>query len=208
VQLPAPAAKGQRIVFYGDSITDGWRLNEYFPGKDYVNRGISGQITGQMLGRFYADVVALKPAAFLLLAGTNDIARGVDPAAIQTNITMMCDLADLNKIKVILASILPVSDHHKDVNPSFQRTVQRPPAAILEMNKWLQDLCAKRGYTYLNYHQVMAGTDGQIMPNMADDGLHPNPSGYRVMAPLAQAAIDKALGPNLPQPASKKRRLF
>ncbi len=207
-QLPPPAAKGARIVFYGDSITDGWRLNEYFPGRDFVNRGISGQITGQMLGRFYADVVSLKPAAFLLLAGTNDIARGVDPAAIQNNILMMCDLADTYKIRVILAGILPVSDHHKGTNPSYERTRQRPIPAILEMNKWLQAFCEKRGYTYLNYYPAMAGADGQLAPNLADDGLHPNPTGYRIMAPLALAAIEKVLGPPQPQPPAKRRRLF
>lgn len=207
-QLPAPAAKNARVIFYGDSITDGWRLNEYFPGRDFVNRGISGQITGQMLGRFYADVVSLRPAAFLLLAGTNDIARGVDPGVIQSNIVMMCDLADTYKIKVILAGILPVSDHHKAANPSFERTRLRPPAAILEMNKWIQAFCDKRGYTYLNYYPAMAGADGQLAPNLAEDGLHPNPTGYRIMAPLALAAIDKALGPASPQPPAKKRRLF
>ncbi|HEY3440855.1 MAG TPA: GDSL-type esterase/lipase family protein [Paludibaculum sp.] len=208
VQLPPPAAKSARIVFYGDSITDFWRLNEYFPGRDFVNRGISGQITGQMLGRFYADVVALKPAAFLLLAGTNDIARGVDPAAIQNNILMMCDLADTYKIRVILAGILPVSDHHKGANASYERTRQRPIPAILDMNKWIQAFCEKRGYTYLNYYPAMAGADGQLAPNLADDGLHPNPTGYRIMAPLALAAIEKALGPPSPQPGAKKRRLF
>ena len=208
-QLVPPAPKSARVVFYGDSITDGWRLNEYFSGRDFVNRGISGQITGQMLGRFYADVVALKPAAFLLLAGTNDIARGVDPAAIQNNILMMCDLADTYKIKVVLAGILPVSDHHKGANPSYERTRQRPIPAILEMNRWLQAFCEKRGYTYLNYYPAMAGADGQLAPNLADDGLHPNPTGYRIMAPLALAAIEKTLAPPPnSQPPARKRRLF
>ncbi|QOY87020.1 GDSL-type esterase/lipase family protein [Paludibaculum fermentans] len=207
--LTAPDPKNPRVVFLGDSITDFWRLNEYFSGKDYVNRGISGQITSQMLARFQADVVQLKPAAVVILAGTNDIGRGVNPAVIQNNLTMICDLADLHKIKVILASILPVSDHHKKVNPMWERTKLRPPAAILEMNKWLQALCEKRGYTYLDYYPIMAGADGQLAPNLADDGLHPNPSGYRIMAPIATAAIEKALGPSNPaQPAGRKRRLF
>lgn len=207
-QVGPPAAKNARIVFYGDSITDGWRLNEYFPGRDFINRGISGQITGQMLGRFYADVVALKPAAFLLLAGTNDIARGVDPSAIQSNLLMMCDLADTYKIKVILAGILPVSDHHKDTNPSYERTRQRPMTAILAMNKWIKSFCGSRGYTYLDYNPAMSGADGQLAPNLADDGLHPNPTGYRIMAPLALAAIEKTLGAPSAQPPAKKRRLF
>lgn len=204
--LSKPAPKNPRVVFLGDSITDFWRLNEYFPGKDFVNRGISGQITGQMLGRFYADVVRLQPAAVLVLAGTNDIARGVDPAAIQNNLSMMFDLADAHKIKVIAASILPVSDHHKPANPSWERTKQRPLWAIQEMNKWLQAQCDQRGYVYLNYYPALAAADGQMAPNLADDGLHPNPQGYRVMAPLALAAIEKSLNP--PKPAARKRRLF
>jgi lysophospholipase L1-like esterase len=207
--LVAPDPKNPRVVFYGDSITDFWRLNEYFSGKDFVNRGISGQITSQMLARFQADVVNLKPAAVVILAGTNDIGRGVNPTIIQNNLTMICDLADLHKIKVVLASILPVSDHHKQVNPMWERTKLRPSAAILEMNKWLRALCEKRGYTYLDYFPAMAGADGQLAPNLADDGLHPNPSGYRIMAPLAAAAIEKALGAANPaQPAGRKRRLF
>ncbi|MBN9657377.1 MAG: capsular biosynthesis protein [Acidobacteria bacterium] len=207
--LTPPDPKNPRVVFYGDSITDFWRLNEYFSGKDFVNRGISGQITSQMLARFQADVVNLKPSAVVILAGTNDIGRGVNPAIIQNNLTMICDLADLHKIKVVLASILPVSDHHKQVNPMWERTKLRPPAAILEMNKWLRATCDKRGYTYLDYFPAVAGADGQLAPNLADDGLHPNASGYRVMAPLAAAAIEKALGAaNQAQPAGRKRRLF
>jgi lysophospholipase L1-like esterase len=199
-------AKNPRVVFLGDSITDFWRLNEYFPGRDFVNRGISGQITGQMLGRFQADVVNLQPRAVLILAGTNDIARGVDPASIQNNLTMMFDLADAHKIKVIAASILPVSDHHKMANPSYERTKQRPLWAIQEMNKWLQAQCEQRGYVYLNYYPALAAADGQLAPNLSDDGLHPNPQGYRLMAPLALEAIEKSLNPS--KPAARKRRLF
>lgn len=207
--LPPPDAKKPRVVFLGDSITDMWRLNEYFTGKDYVNRGINGQITSQMLARFQADVVQLRPAAVLILAGTNDIGRGVNPSIIQNNLTMMCDLADAHKIKVILAGVLPVSDHHKDVNPMWERTKLRPPSAILEMNKWIRALCVKRGYTYLDYYPALAGADGQLAANLADDGLHPNPSGYRVMAPLAEEAIEKTLSPATPaQPGGRKRRLF
>lgn len=202
----APNPKNPRIVFLGDSITDMWRLNEYFTGRDFVNRGIGGQITGQMLGRFYADVVQLRPAAVVILAGTNDIARGVAPEAIQNNLAMMCDLADAHKIKVVLSSILPVSDHHKGVNPAYEQTRRRPPGAILEMNRWIQSLCEKRGYVYLNYYPALAGADGQLAPNLSDDGLHPNPAGYRIMAPLALEAVAKALNPS--QPAQKKRRLL
>lgn len=204
--LGPPSAAQPRVVFLGDSITDMWRLNEYFPGRDFVNRGIGGQITGQMLGRFYADVIALKPAAVVILAGTNDIARGVAPETIQNNLTMMHELAEAHKIKVILASILPVSDHHKDVHPAYEQTKRRPLPAILEMNRWIQGFCERRGCVYLNYYPALAGPDGQLAPNLADDGLHPNAAGYRIMAPLALAAIEKALGPA--KPAERRRRLF
>jgi lysophospholipase L1-like esterase len=205
-QLPPPAAGQPRVVFYGDSITDGWRLNEYFPGRDFVNRGISGQITSQMLGRFQADVVTLKPAALIILAGTNDIARGVPPSTIQANFTMMADLADHHGIKIAIASILPVSDYHKDRNPSFERTRQRPPQVINEMNAWLKSFCQRRGYAYVDYFEAMKNAEGLLTTDLADDGLHPNAKGYRVMAPLALAGIEQALTP--PKPEQRRRRLF
>lgn len=201
-----PATR-ERVVFFGDSITDGWRLNEYFPGKDFVNRGISGQITGEMLGRMQADVISNKPAAMLILAGTNDISRGVAVETIQNNFLMIGDLADRNGIKVIIASILPTSDHHKDKNPRFEMTKGRPLSTIRELNKFLAGLCQRRGYTYLNYFDAMADTSGQLKAELANDGLHPNAEGYRVMAPLALAAIDRTLIPAkiLQQPAKRKR---
>jgi lysophospholipase L1-like esterase len=205
-QLPPPAAKQPRVVFYGDSITDGWRLNEYFPNRDFVNRGISGQITGQMLGRFQTDVIALKPAAVLILAGTNDIARGVPPATIQANLMMMGDLAGLHNIRVAIATILPVSDYHKDKNPSWERTRQRPPVAIDQMNAWLKKFCDERGYALVNYFDAMKNAEGLLTIDLADDGLHPNAKGYRVMAPLALAGIESALNP--PKPERRRRRLF
>lgn len=205
-KLPPPSPKQPRVVFYGDSITDGWRLNEYFPNRDFVNRGISGQITGQMLGRFQADVAALKPAAMLILAGTNDIARGVPPAAIQANFMMMGDLADHHNIRVAIATILPVSDYHKDKNPSWERTRQRPPQAIDQMNAWLKQFCQERGYTLVDYFDAMKNAEGLLTIDLADDGLHPNAKGYRVMAPLALAGIETALNP--PKPERRRRRLF
>ena len=205
-KLPAPAANLARVVFYGDSITDGWRLNEYFPNRDFVNRGISGQITGQMLGRFQNDVIALKPAVVVILAGTNDIARGVEPAAIQANFMMMGDLADHHNIRVVIGTILPVSDYHKDKNPAWERTRQRPPQAIEAMNAWLKKFCEQRGYVLVNYFDAMKNAEGLLTIDLADDGLHPNAKGYRVMAPLALAAIDQALNP--PKPERRRRRLF
>lgn len=203
--LAAPTP--DRVLFYGDSITDGWRLNEYFPGKDFVNRGISGQITGEMLGRMQADVVALKPAAMLILAGTNDIARGVSVETIQNNLKMIADLAEMHSIKVIFASILPTSDHHKDTNPRFEMTRLRPLAVIRELNQYIASMCKNRGFTYLNYYDEMVDSTGQLKAELANDGLHPNTDGYRIMAPLAQAAIEKTLKVSrIPQQTGKKKR--
>ena len=149
-----------RVVFLGDSITDGWRLNEYFGDRDFVNRGISGQITGEMLGRMKADVIDLKPEAMIVLAGTNDIARGVPVAAIENNLAMIADLAEFHKIKPLFASVLPVSDYHKGVNPANERTKQRPPATILELNAWLKSFCARRNFTYVDYFPALADQAG------------------------------------------------
>jgi lysophospholipase L1-like esterase len=205
--LPVPMAGKPRVVFHGDSITDGWRLNEYFPEKDFVNRGISGQITGEMLGRMQADVIANRPAAMLILAGTNDIARGVAVETIKNNLTAIADLCEFHKIKVIFASILPVSDHHKDKNPRFEMTRTRPPAVIRELNAWLVAQAKQRGFTYLNYYDAMVDSGGFLKAELADDGLHPNSAGYRIMAPLAQAAIDQTLaGMNSQQKSNKKRQ--
>lgn len=206
LNLPQPSPQNPRVVFLGDSMTQGWRLNEYFPGKDYLNRGIGGQITSQMLARFLADVVELKPQAVVLWGGTNDIARGVDPAVIQRNFSAMCDLADLHKIKVIVASITPVTDHHKAANPAFERTAQRPPTAIIAMNSWLQKFASTRGYAYADYYQATLATDTSLAANLTPDGLHLNADGYRLISPVVVAALQKTLTPV--QPASRKRRLF
>lgn len=210
-KVPPPQPANPRVVFLGDSITDGWRLNEYFGDRDFVNRGISGQITGEMLGRTLADVVNLHPQAVLILAGTNDLARGVPLLAIENNLTMIADLADYYKIKVILASVLPVSDYHKDVNPNYEMTKQRSPSLIRSLNGWMHSLANDRGYTYLDYFSAMVDDAGMMKTDLADDGLHPNSSGYRIMAPLALDAINKTVGtggpPPPPQRPLRKRRL-
>lgn len=205
-RVAPPAAGKPRVVFLGDSITDSWRLNEYFPAKDFVNRGISGQITSQMLARFLPDVAALKPSAVLILAGTNDIARGVSPRTIQTNLTAIADLAERHGIKPVFATILPVSDYHKNVNPSYERTKLRPPAVINEMNAWIRSFCQQRGYALVNYFDALKSAEGQLQVDLAEDGLHPNAKGYRLMAPLALAGIEQALNPAKPE--KKRRRLF
>ncbi|MEZ5351176.1 MAG: SGNH/GDSL hydrolase family protein [Bryobacteraceae bacterium] len=197
-----------RVVFLGDSITDGWRLNEYFPGKDYLNRGISGQTTGQMLGRFIADVAAHKPAVMVLLGGTNDIARGVSVDAIRNNITMIADLAEANKIRPVLASILPIHDYNKQQNPSFERSPQRPPETIRALNTWMASFCRQRGYVYLDYFTPTVDERGFLKQELADDGLHPNSAGYRVMAPLVEASIAEAIPPPPPEPKRRRRGIF
>ncbi|MEK7407434.1 MAG: GDSL-type esterase/lipase family protein [Acidobacteriota bacterium] len=202
-KLPAPQAGRPRVVFLGDSITDGWRLNEYFAERDFVNRGIGGQITGEMLGRMKADVIDLKPAAVLVLAGTNDIARGVPPRAIQNNLTMIADLAQAHGIKPLFASVLPVSDYHQDKNPAWEQSKRRPPETIRALNAWLQGFCRQRNYTYVDYFPALVDKAGFLQAEAADDGLHPNAAGYRLMAPIALAAIEQALGP---PPKGKGRR--
>jgi lysophospholipase L1-like esterase len=207
-KLPAPNAANPRVIFFGDSITDFWRLNEYFPDRDFVNRGIGGQTSGQLLGRMKADVLDLHPHAVLILVGTNDLARGIALTTIENNYLMIADLAAAQKIKVIFASVTPVSDYHKDVNPANERTTGRPPVFIKALNDWLQSFCTQRGYTYLNYFPALVDGAGQFQADLADDGLHPNAKGYRIMAPLALEAIAKAVGP--PQqnssPAKSGRR--
>jgi lysophospholipase L1-like esterase len=204
---PSPAKP--RVVFLGDSITDGWRLNEYFPDRDFVNRGISGQITDQMLGRMKSDVTDLQPAAVLILGGTNDLARGTSIGAIEGNLIMICDLADAHKVKVILSTVLPVSDYHKDAaHPNYEMTRFRPPDQIRALNAWMRTFCGQRNYTFLDYYSEMVDASGQMKADLADDGLHPNSTGYRIMAPLALAAIDKTVVGQAEQQKPKRRRLF
>jgi lysophospholipase L1-like esterase len=191
----APAAAGeQRVVFYGDSITDGWGRREgtgdFFPGKPYVNRGISGQTTPQMVVRFRQDVIDLHPATVLILAGTNDIAGNTGPMTpemTEENFASMIDLAKANGIRVIVASITPVADY------PWRRGLE-PVAKIAALNKWLQEYCAAHGATYLDYFSAMADANGGMKAGISFDGVHPNAKGYALMAPLAQAAIDKTLG--------------
>ena len=159
-RLGPPSPERPRVVFLGDSITDAWRLNEYYGSdRDFVNRGISGQITGEMLGRMQADVIDLKPRLVLLLAGTNDIARGVPLHAIENNLSMIADLATAHHIEPMFASVLPISDYHQDANPQYRRSVQRPPARILELNAWLKNFCEQRSFPVCG---LLCGPGGQI----------------------------------------------
>ena len=200
-----PAAPGdKRVVFYGDSITDVWRLESYFPGKPYLNRGISGQTTAQLLVRFRPDVIALAPQAVVILAGTNDIAGNTGPmtlAEIEGNYASMAELARLHGIKVIFASILPVHNYTPRSEMTFPL---RPPDKIAELNRWLRAYCAANGHVYLDYVSATADAKGWLKKELADDGLHPGAAGYALMASLAQAAIDRALGAS-PAPAAPPR---
>jgi len=190
----APPAKGEkRVVFYGDSITDAWGrrdgTGDFFPGRPYVNRGISGQTTTQMVVRFRQDVIALHPAAVLILAGTNDVAGNTGPMTpemTENNFRSMVDLAKVNGIKVILASITPTVDYP-------WRPGLKPSPKIQALNVWLQSYCASNGLTYLDYYTALADANGAMKPGTSFDGVHPNAQGYARMKPLAQAAIDKTL---------------
>jgi acyl-CoA thioesterase-1 len=195
-------ATTSRVVFFGDSITDFWRLNEYFPGKDYVNRGISGQVTGEMLGRMKADVMDLHARAMILLAGTNDLARGTDSRTIENNLIMITELARANNIKVLLCSILPVSDYHQTENPRFQMSKNHDPQKIREVNQWMQGYCRSGLCTYVDYFSAMVDSAGMMQSDLADDGLHPNAKGYRIMAPIVQKAIEEVVRPAAVAPAA------
>ena len=192
--LGAPKPGENRVVFFGDSITDIWHLDQYFPGKPYVNRGIGGQTTPQMLVRFRQDVIDLKPKVVVILAGTNDIAGNTGPMRledIEADYQSLDELARANGIKVVYSSVLPI---HNYTDKSKDFFAQRSPDKILALNKWLKDYCTlQRECTYLNYFDSMVDDKGLLKKELADDGLHPNDAGYKIMVPLAEAAIAKAI---------------
>jgi lysophospholipase L1-like esterase len=197
--LKPPAPGETRVVFFGDSITDIWHLDEYFPGKPYINRGISGQTTPQMLIRFRQDVIDLHPKVVVILAGTNDIAGNTGPMRledIEANYTSFADLARANGIRVVLSSVLPV---HNYTPQSVNMYAGRSPAKILELNRWLKSyVAAHSGCIYLDYFNAMVDDRGLLKRDLAEDGLHPNAAGYKIMAPLAEAAILEAVGTSKP----------
>jgi lysophospholipase L1-like esterase len=189
--LPAPGPNENRVVFFGNSITEGWAhfFPAMFPGKPYVGRGISGQTTPQMLVRFHQDVVALKPKVVVILAGTNDIAGNTGPSTlemIEDNLEAMTEIAKAHGIRVVLSSVLPVYDY--PWRPGLE-----PAPKIVALNKWMKDYAREHGAVYLDYHSAMADARGGMRSELASDGVHPNEAGYRIMAPLAEKAIQKAL---------------
>lgn len=190
-RLKAEPAVAGRVVFLGDSITDGWKLAQSFPGKPYVNRGISGQTTSQMLVRMFPDVIDLKPAALVVLAGTNDIARNTGPVTqkmIADNFQAITELAKVHGIKVVLCAVMPVSDY-----TSRPQTARRPPADILKLNAWLKEYAAKAGAVYADYFAATVDEKGWLRQGISEDGLHPNAKGYELMAPVVEQALRTAL---------------
>ncbi len=196
--LPAPAPNENRVVFMGDSITEGWGQKatsyapdrgEFFPGKPYINRGISGQTTPQMLVRFREDVLALKPKVVVILAGINDIAGNTGPATqeqITGNLASMAELAHADGIHVVLCSVLPAIDFpwHRGLEPAPK---------VRALNAWIKDYAAKNNFVYVDYYSSMANTEGGMKTELGIDGVHPNKSGYDIMAPLAEKGIAQAL---------------
>lgn len=187
-KVPVPAG---RVVFYGDSITDSWKLDQYFPGKPYENRGIGGQTTAQLVVRMFPDVINLKPAALILLAGTNDIARNNGPQTfdqITQNIQAITELAQLHKIKVILCAVMPTSDY-----TARKQLGRRPISDIVKLNAWIKEYSGRVGAIYCDYYGATADEQGLLKDGFSGDGLHPNAKGYELMVPYAEAAIRKAL---------------
>jgi lysophospholipase L1-like esterase len=189
--LGEPKPGENRVVYYGDSITDAWArlFPTLFPGKPYVGRGISGQTTPQMLVRFRQDVVALKPKAVVILAGINDIAGNTGPSTlemIEDNLMSMTEIAKANGIRVVLSSVLPAYDF--PWRPGMQ-----PAAKVVALNSWMKGYAARVGETYLDYHSVMADARGGLPKELSNDEVHPTEAGYRIMAPLAEQAITRAL---------------
>jgi lysophospholipase L1-like esterase len=196
LKLAAPAPGENRVVFMGDSITEGWHFegpDGSFPGKPYINRGISGQTSPQMVLRFRQDVIELQPKVVVILAGTNDIAGNTGPISIEDiegNITSMAELARAHDIALVLSSVTPVNNY----TPVSQRFfADRPPSEILRLNEWMKAYCVSTNCYYLDYFDSMVDGSGLLRRGLSEDGLHPNDAGYKIMAPLAQSAIDKTM---------------
>jgi len=200
-----PKAGEDRVVFFGDSITDIWHLDEYFPGKPYVNRGIGGQTTPQMLVRFRQDVIDLQPKVVVILAGTNDIAGNTGPMRledIEADYASLAELAQIHDVRVVFSSVLPVHNYTERSKDFF---TQRSPEKILKLNQWLKSYATEHAdCIYLDYFSAMVDDKGLMKKDLADDGLHPNAAGFKIMTPLAEAAIKKALA-TVPSNVSTKK---
>jgi len=189
LKLGPPVPGQDRVVFMGDSITEGWHLDVSFPGKPFINRGISGQTTPQMLVRFRQDVINLKPKVVVILAGTNDVAENTGPMTpeqTEGNLVSMAQLARVNGIKVVLCSIPPSTEFwwHRGMEPTPK---------IAALNDWIKNYAAQHHYVYVDFYDAMKDAQGGLPANLSRDGVHPLPAGYAVMAPLAEAGIEKAM---------------
>jgi acyl-CoA thioesterase-1 len=200
-ELPPPGRGERRVVFFGDSITDNWHKPEHggfftARGLRAMNRGIGGQTTVHMLGRFRSDVVALAPQAVVILAGTNDLtpANATPPEVIQGNLASMAELARAHGIRVVMATLLPVCDcKQTPEGKPITRTVDRPATAITALNRWIGEYAGKNGHGVADYYRAFADQAGALKADLTYDGLHPNAAGYRVMAEVAGKAIAAAL---------------
>src|SRR3954470_1432894 len=190
-KLTAPAKGENRVIFYGNSITEVWAQSfaTMFPGKPYIGRGISGQTTPQMVVRFRQDVVALKPKVVVILAGTNDIAGNTGPSTIemiQDNLASMTEIAQANHIRVVLCSVLPVFDY------PWRRGLE-PAPKITALNSWIKAYATRVGATYVDFHSAMADERLGMKADLARDGVHPTEAGFKIMAPLVERGITEAL---------------
>ena len=190
-KLTSPAKGENRVVFMGNSITEGWIRThpDFFAGKPYVNRGISGQTTPQMLIRFRPDVINLKPALVVILAGTNDIAGNTGPSTLEMimdNLISMTELAKANNIKVVLSSVLPAFDY--PWKPGME-----PAMKIVKLNEMIKKYANDHGIVYVDYFSATVDERNGLKKELSGDGVHPNDAGYKVMEPLVEAAIKKAL---------------
>ena len=198
-----PAAPANRVVFLGDSITEFWgKKSPFFPGEPYLNRGISGQTTAQMLIRFRQDVIDLKPAAVIIQGGLADIAGFTGPSSlveIQNNLRSMAELASANYISPILVGIPPAADY-----PG--RTGPEPATQVVALNKWIAGYCASSHFTFLDYHSALVGSNGRMKEGVSDDGVHPNEKGFALLKPLAEKAIADALKQRTKSAAASKAK--
>jgi lysophospholipase L1-like esterase len=193
IKIGLPAAGEKRVVFMGNSITEGW-INmdpDFFSGKPYVNRGVSGQTTPQMLVRFRPDVINLKPAVIVILAGINDIAGNTGPSTlemIEDNLASMVELAKANGVSVVLSSVLPAFDFP-------WRQGMQPAEKVVQLNAWIKNYAKQNSCVYLDYFTPMADERHGLKAELTYDGVHPNLAGYKVMEPLVESAIQEALYP-------------
>jgi lysophospholipase L1-like esterase len=176
------------VVFFGDSEIQLWKTANDFPGKPYINRGIGGQTTEQLLLRFRADVIALKPKVVIILGGTNDLLvnfRKLPFERTVDNYSSMAELANANKIKVIFAAVPPVNGLHF---PNWAKRIDSPDR-IPQLNQWLRNYCAAHGYGFIDDYKLLADEKGMLKAELTEDGLHPNDAGYQLIVPLTEAAI-------------------